>query len=284
MDNIPKNSDLLRQQILESDFMSQTQASFSNQRDPDALGEQIFNKGISKRDQLQKSMSNPNGNNTQGKLIMTSSVSNASLFSDDSFNSNNSLNPLEQTQMITPRRIIANNTLNSAQFKIIALKYKENIQKINSKMESYKSKNKKKLFSIYRVFEYEKQDHQSMMHVYKRNLTPIRENYQQCNPVSPFENNFMVFSSRFVQSHFKQEYLNIHHDVQVSSKNKNFSTFSVIQQKPQTNNEKQEDKKLNESLNNGQQTNGETKNNKKNLKDNIKRLQEARSQISPEQK
>jgi len=44
-------------------------------------------------------------------------------------------------------------------------------------MENYKSKNKKKLFSIYRVFDYEKNDNLSMMHVYKRNLTPIRENY-----------------------------------------------------------------------------------------------------------
>ena len=60
---------------------------------------------------------------------------------------------------------------------MIALKYKENIQKINAKMESYKSKNKKKLFSIYRVFDNEENDYISLMHVYKRNLTPIKENY-----------------------------------------------------------------------------------------------------------
>ena len=77
-------------------------------------------------------------------------------------------------------------------------------------MESYKSKNKKKLFSIYRVFDYEENDHISMMHVYKRNLTPIKENYQQCNVTTPYENNFTSFSSNFVQAHFKKEYMNIH--------------------------------------------------------------------------
>lgn len=44
-------------------------------------------------------------------------------------------------------------------------------------MENYKSKNKKKLFSIYRVYDNENKDRLSMMHVYKRNLTPVKENY-----------------------------------------------------------------------------------------------------------
>jgi hypothetical protein len=80
--------------------------------------------------------------------------------------------------LASPRQILARTTLNSSQFKLIALKYKENLQKINFKMENYKGKNKKKLFSIYRIFDYEKDDYVSMMHVYKRNLSPVRENYQ----------------------------------------------------------------------------------------------------------
>lgn len=79
--------------------------------------------------------------------------------------------------MTSPRWLIASNTLNSAQFKLIALKYKENLSKINQKMDNYKSKNKKKLFSIYWVYDNEKKEHVSMMHVYKRNLSPIKENY-----------------------------------------------------------------------------------------------------------
>ena len=109
----------------------------------------------------------------------------------------------DETEVTTPRKILANVALNSSQFKLIALKYKENIDKINSKLEYYKGKNKKKLFSLYRVFDYEKKDYVSMMHVYKRNLTPVKENFIQCNHVSPFEDNFVTYSNSFVQNNFK---------------------------------------------------------------------------------
>ena len=92
-------------------------------------------------------------------------------------------------------------------------------------MENYRGKNKKKLFSIYRIYDYEKEEHLTLMHVYKRNLTPIRENYQQCTPTTPFEDNFVVFSNNFGHHHFKQEYMNLHGDnvhVNSSSKNKHF--------------------------------------------------------------
>lgn len=76
-------------------------------------------------------------------------------------------------------------------------------------MESYKSKNKKKLFSLYKIYDFDKQEKISMMHIYKRDLSPIKENYKYCNPQTPYEDNFAKFSSNFVQSAFKQEYLNI---------------------------------------------------------------------------
>jgi len=62
-------------------------------------------------------------------------------------------------------------------------------------MEGYKSKCRKKLFSIYRVYDHEAENFASMMHVYNRNLSPIKENFQTCNPLSPYEANFSsVFS------------------------------------------------------------------------------------------
>ena len=97
-------------------------------------------------------------------------------------------------------------------------------------MECYKGNNTKKLFSIYKVYDFDKKDKVQMMHIYKRNLSPINEHFQYQNPISPFEDNFVVFSNRS----FKQEFLNIHHDnVKVNSncKGKNFQTFSIVQQK-----------------------------------------------------
>jgi hypothetical protein len=94
-----------------------------------------------------------------------------------SLGSGGALETFDCSEFSSPRKLLQNSTLNSSQFKLIALKYKENISKINAKMESYKSKNQKKLFSIYRVYDYEKKDQISMMHVYKRNLTPIKENF-----------------------------------------------------------------------------------------------------------
>lgn len=147
-------------------------------------------------------MSN-SGNNQK---MLNQSASNSSFYSDNSaltFSSNfsSSVNngsiinfDINAADVTSPTRFIVSSTLNSAQFKIIALKYKENISKINQKMENYKSKNKKKLFSIYRVFDNEKKDYISMMHVYKRNLTPVKENFQQSNSTTPYENNFLVFS------------------------------------------------------------------------------------------
>eukprot|EP00347_Sterkiella_histriomuscorum_P020196 403338730 len=304
MENQPKNSDLLRQQIFEEEFI-QNQAKFGMLRgDPDFIGEQIFNKAISKRDQLQKTINSHTSSVKQNSkdLLNSTSRSNVSLFSDISITSvtHSEQLPESHEQIGTPRKILISQTLNSSQFKIIALKYKENLSKINMKMESYKSKNKKKLFSLFRVYDFQKKEHNSMMHVYKRNLTPIRENYQNCNTQSPYENNFIVFQSGFVQSHFKQEYLNIHQDVQVSSKSKNFSTFSVIQQKQQYEKEDSQAKSNKESLtvNSSQimskpQTNSQVQkplatnektNIRKNLKSNIQKLKEARLLISPEAK
>ena len=44
-------------------------------------------------------------------------------------------------------------------------------------MENNRLKNKKKLFSLYKVFDFEKNDFVTMMHTYKRDLTPVRENF-----------------------------------------------------------------------------------------------------------
>lgn len=65
-------------------------------------------------------------------------------------------------------------------------------------MESCKSKNKKKLFSLYKIFDYDKQEKISLMHIYKRDLSPIKENYRYCNHKTPYEDNFVKFSNTFV--------------------------------------------------------------------------------------
>lgn len=98
-------------------------------------------------------------------------------------------------------------------------------------MDSHKAKNKKKLFSVFKVYDYEKKESVSMMHGYKRNLTPIRENYQFINPNSPYENNFVVYSGNFMNSHFSSQYLNKNQGVEVTSKAKNFTTYSIVQHK-----------------------------------------------------
>jgi hypothetical protein len=85
----------------------------------------------------------------------------------------------------------------------MAMKYKNNSDKINFKMGEYKGKSKKKLFSIFKVYDHEKDECQYTMHSYKRNLTPIKENYVYTNPNTPYDNNLVMFSSSFVHSSFK---------------------------------------------------------------------------------
>ena len=94
----------------------------------------------------------------------------------------------------------------------------------------------KKLFSLFRIYDYNKKDYAPMMHVYKRNLSPIRENYQQCNLTSPYEDNFLVFSGSEgglfeTMSRFKHQYLASNENVKISSKSKNFQTFSLVEPK-----------------------------------------------------
>lgn len=36
----------------------------------------------------------------------------------------------------------------------------------------------KKLFSLFRMYDFDKSDYVPMMHVYKRNLSPLKENFQ----------------------------------------------------------------------------------------------------------
>lgn len=128
------------------------------------------------------------------------------------------------------------------------------------------------------------------MHVYKRNLTPIRENYQHCTTTTPFEDNFVVFSNNFGHHHFKQEYMNLHGDnVQVnsSSKNKHFQTFSVLSQKVNDKVPAEIKPPLQTQLSNGiigEVTTSDTTSKKSNFLDNMKKLKEARKATSPELK
>jgi thiamine phosphate synthase YjbQ (UPF0047 family) len=75
------------------------------------------------------------------------------------------------------------------------------------------------------------------MHVYKRKLSPIKENYAFVSPASPFQDNFIVFSNTEgglfdTMSHFKEQLLNSNENVKVmdcNTKKKNFQTFSLIE-------------------------------------------------------
>lgn len=75
------------------------------------------------------------------------------------------------------------------------------------------------------------------MHIYNRRLSPLRENYQQCNPATPYEDNFLKFSSsesglfETMQS-FKTHYLQNNENVKLTSKYKHFQTFSLVEPKP----------------------------------------------------
>ena len=68
-------------------------------------------------------------------------------------------------------------------FKKMARQYKKCKAKIHEKLEAkgYRGTTSKKLFSLFRTFAVDKNDYVPSMHVYKRNLSPIRENYQQCS-------------------------------------------------------------------------------------------------------
>jgi len=81
-----------------------------------------------------------------------------------------------------------------------------------------------------------------MMHVYKRNLSPLKENYSIVSSTSPYQDNFLVFSNSEgglfdTMSHFKQQYLTSNENVKVidggseNARSKNFQTFSIVEQR-----------------------------------------------------
>ncbi len=122
-----------------------------------------------------------------------------------------------------------------AMFDKLAAAYSKEKAKIDqlTTSRSYRSGTTKRLFSLYKTFNIEKGDYMPSMHVYKRNLSPIRECYPQCNTETPYSDNFLVFSSSEgglfdIMTRFKQQYLTSNENVKVNSKNKNFQTFSVV--------------------------------------------------------
>jgi len=84
------------------------------------------------------------------------------------------------------------------------------------------------MFTVYSLYDSEANDYISMMHVYKRNLTPIKEQFSTCSQHTPYQSNLEKYKQNLIQSNFNQEYLNSHQDVVVSSKSKHFTTFSII--------------------------------------------------------
>lgn len=44
----------------------------------------------------------------------------------------------------------------------------------------------KKLLSLFRIYDYDKQMHVPSMHIYNRNLSPLRENVLQCSTTTPY--------------------------------------------------------------------------------------------------
>lgn len=61
--------------------------------------------------------------------------------------------------------------------RIISQKCEDNIDKVNAKFDQKKNKTKNRFFSLYKIYDYDKKDYITMMHVFKRELTPVRENY-----------------------------------------------------------------------------------------------------------
>lgn len=74
------------------------------------------------------------------------------------------------------------------------------------------------------------------MHIYNRRLSPLKENFPSCNIQSPYEDNFLKFSSSELglfdtMQSFKAQYLENNENVKVTSKYKHFQTFSLIEPK-----------------------------------------------------
>ncbi|TNV80848.1 hypothetical protein FGO68_gene1458 [Halteria grandinella] len=125
----------------------------------------------------------------------------------------------------------------------LKLKYKQHEQKIKSKLEqSGVWSSSKRLFSLFRTYDYNRGEHVPMMHVYKRNLSPLKENYSIVSSASPYQDNFLVFSNSEgglfdTMSHFKQQYLTSNENVKVidggseNARSKNFQTFSIVEQR-----------------------------------------------------
>ncbi|TNV80934.1 hypothetical protein FGO68_gene4675 [Halteria grandinella] len=125
----------------------------------------------------------------------------------------------------------------------LKLKYKQHEQKIKSKLDqSGVWSSSKRLFSLFRTYDFNRGEHVPMMHVYKRNLSPLKENYSIVSSASPYQDNFLVFSNSEgglfdTMSHFKQQYLTSNENVKVidggseNARSKNFQTFSIVEQR-----------------------------------------------------
>lgn len=96
------------------------------------------------------------------------------------------------SDVTTPSSVAVNET---EDMQVIFDRLADAYNKERSKIEeliatcSYRGTTSKRLFSLFQLNKTT-----PSMHVYKRNLSPLRENYLQWNPQSPYEDNFIVFS------------------------------------------------------------------------------------------
>lgn len=74
------------------------------------------------------------------------------------------------------------------------------------------------------------------MHFYKRDLTPLKENYAICQEKLPYKQNFQNYEGNLMSKAFKNQMLNNLGGqvrcVSSSVSSKRFSTFQIITEKP----------------------------------------------------
>ena len=78
------------------------------------------------------------------------------------------------------------------------------------------------------------------MHFYKRDLTPLREQYAQNNEKTPYKANFQNYDGSLMGKSFKEELLNnLGGDIRCQSSSflgRRISTFLLTQKQPKRNN------------------------------------------------